>query len=145
LFIPHAPKEGKQGGGQEGAEGRVGAGVVAVRAVQPLRAGTGGVADDDKDDCDEEEEEDGVKNLTAVELAGALISMLTSGGEGSLLECVQGQELGRAGRKPGCFSHEPGATRAGPGARFSSTREAPGRAGCMFQQNPARSRVHPPG
>ena len=51
-------------------------------------AGTGGGADDDKDDCDEEEE-DGVKDLTAVELAGALISMLTSGGEGSLLECVR--------------------------------------------------------
>jgi len=60
-------------------------------------------------------------------------------------ELDQGLEQGRAGRKPGCFSHEPGTTRAGPGARFSSTREAPGRAGCMFQQNPARSRVHPPG
>ena len=60
-------------------------------------------------------------------------------------EQIQGLEQGRAGRKPGCFSHEPGTTRAGPGARFSSTREAPGRAGCMFQQNPARSRVHPPG
>ena len=57
----------------------------------------------------------------------------------------QGLEQGRAGPKPGCFSHEPGATRAGPGARFRSTREAQGRAGCMFQQNPARSRVHPPG
>jgi hypothetical protein len=42
---------------------------------------------------------------------------------------TQGLEQGRAGPKPRCFSHEPGATRAGPVARFRSTREAPGRAG----------------
>jgi hypothetical protein len=95
LFIPHAPKEGrkerrsfegKPGGGQEGAEGRVWAGVGGAGGAAV--AGTGGGADDDKDDCDEEEE-DGVKDLTAVELAGALISMLTSGGAGSLLEYVR--------------------------------------------------------
>jgi hypothetical protein len=55
---------------------------------------------------------------------------------------IQGLEQGRAGPKPGCFTHEPVATRAGPGACFSNTRKDLDRAGCMFQQNPARSRVH---
>ena len=42
------------------------------------------------------------------------------------------------GLEQGCFSHEPGATRAGPVARFSSAREAPGRAGLSKKMRPAR-------
>ena len=52
--------------------------------------------------------------------------------------CSETKPAGLTGLLPGCFSHEPGATRAGPGARFSSTREAPGRAGLSKKMRPAR-------
>ena len=52
--------------------------------------------------------------------------------------CPGTKPAGLTGLLPGCFSHEPGATRAGPGARFSSTREAPGRAGLSKKKRPAR-------
>ena len=52
--------------------------------------------------------------------------------------CPGTKPAGLTGLLPGCFSHEPGTTRAGPGARFSSTREAPGRAGLSKKMRPAR-------